>query len=998
MSTYLDWRSHPPRSAERILSNMFYTLSPRWYPVNIINSTTYDVLMMYADQLSSASIEAQSVLFDTFLNTVRTVPVGQSNTARIYDNFGYQLGVTKFSTQNYETYNTTYDTQAYRQELRFLIDAYFAPTTQQAVARVGQAFTGMAPIVLEPAVNYDGWMLYSQSGSVVAQYDASIISDRHIPGFGTIIPCDLPFAAAETFIISYSKLGVNTVLRDSYYQNSGALVYVYARDSVSSNTSFQDTVESQIGNVLRADARPLYTYSSRYTYTRTEPDSTATALTLPSTGTSVDPLDGGGGAIYDEWSNPGWITANDGAWAVSSGKDYTEYLIGSAFGFAVPEGAQIAGIQATAYVRNLTLTTNWKFMTVKLVVNGNVVGSNLSDGSYVNTLTGTLFSFGGSSSLWGLNLTAEDINSSNFGLALQFESDVDNSYTVQVNYVQLRIYYYLNPTGFEYTDGGFLTNSEKTAASGSIITGNVLTLPGNAAEDDWYYDWAIFTRNDASYEMAIRQYSSESIPSTVYYKPVVPHTYVAQYLPNTSGSVRAHYVFNSPDRLDDISGYGNNLIYHAAASATTPTYMPSRNEQRVGLTYVGGGAGDLIVYSGSVGPSSNLINSFSFEAWVRGADKYANGFIYFKRDTSNDFNPGVVGDGYEFRIDFGNNRLYFEVNGASKTQSWTSFDITNEDPQRYHYFGITFCSGSVLWYVDDRHIGTTTGATTPSSQSSSKLYLGWYSTAVNANYDVGMDEVRLTDTFLTPEQARQNFYSTKPVISRLGLPSGSIVQSLASVSPTLVTAADQVEYTDGIAWANVNQILIENDVSFTSAALAAGEGTDYLLATDFGFSIPTDAVISGVTVQVRQQSVSDGALRDNRIFLFYQGTPIGDNQAENVVVDVDIETMTRSGDGYTWGATLTPTIVNEADFGVGIRYTSAEGDTARVYWVKMGISYTVPSTNYFHQPQVTVWASGSLEFEYHQFSIRGLKTPQGYVYDRKTTDLLRVPIFASGSL
>jgi len=59
----------------------------------------------------------------------------------------------------------------------------------------------------------------------------------------------------------------------------------------------------------------------------------------------------------------------------------------------------------------------------------------------------------------------------------------------------------------------------------------------------------------------------------------------------------------------------------------------------------------------------------------------------------------------------------------------------------------------------------------------------------------------------------------------------------------------------------------------------------------------------------------------------------------------------------------------------------------------------MPSGSYypFHQARFTIFASGSNEFELHQFSIRGLQNTSASIFDTRLTDLYALPIFIGTS-
>jgi hypothetical protein len=130
--------------------------------------------------------------------------------------------------------------------------------------------------------------------------------------------------------------------------------------------------------------------------------------------------------------------------------------------------------------------------------------------------------------------------------------------------------------------------------------------------------------------------------------------------------------------------------------------------------------------------------------------------------------------------------------------------------------------------------------------------------------------------------------------------------------------------------------------------------TDRLYGLSFGFSIPPSATITGVEVEIiRKQTGSPiGALVDDVVTLMTAsagiGIPIGDNKADIFRSWEDFEeTVIYGGASDLWGATLTPSLVNSAGFGVGLtarRFQTALNDdiVAEVRSFRVRIFYSVP--------------------------------------------------------
>jgi len=127
--------------------------------------------------------------------------------------------------------------------------------------------------------------------------------------------------------------------------------------------------------------------------------------------------------------------------------------------------------------------------------------------------------------------------------------------------------------------------------------------------------------------------------------------------------------------------------------------------------------------------------------------------------------------------------------------------------------------------------------------------------------------------------------------------------------------------------------------------------TNYLLATNFGFAIPVDAIIDGVEVTISrycQQGMAGGQAEDNSIKIIKGGTISGtdiDTGAAwhaNTVTDFQLDTI--GGPTTLGGLTLTPTDVNASNFGVAIKANIIQvggGDFTEVQidYVKIKIYY-----------------------------------------------------------
>jgi hypothetical protein len=134
------------------------------------------------------------------------------------------------------------------------------------------------------------------------------------------------------------------------------------------------------------------------------------------------------------------------------------------------------------------------------------------------------------------------------------------------------------------------------------------------------------------------------------------------------------------------------------------------------------------------------------------------------------------------------------------------------------------------------------------------------------------------------------------------------------------------------------------DGAFTAAEFVNTPGTsEYLKATGFGFNIPSNATILGVLLKKTGYFSGSGA-GTSSAKLVVGGSVSGNNR------DLNFGSLGAYISGDTtdlWGNTLTPSIVNNSNFGVALYtvLTSATNAYVNVDGIELSIFYTVPSGN-----------------------------------------------------
>lgn len=185
-----------------------------------------------------------------------------------------------------------------------------------------------------------------------------------------------------------------------------------------------------------------------------------------------------GGTV--NWSNPGNASSSNDVYATAilgdgspTGQD-SRYLEATNFGFSIPPGAVINGIQVNverAASGAGTINDN----SVRLIKNGSIVGSDYSSSTDWGTTDQNVVYGVGTTDKWGTTWTAADINNSAFGLAFSahHHGSVHIDRTARVDSITMTVYYTPDTTA--------PTASITSPSSGAHLRG-ITTINANATD------------------------------------------------------------------------------------------------------------------------------------------------------------------------------------------------------------------------------------------------------------------------------------------------------------------------------------------------------------------------------------------------------------------------------------------------------------------------------------------------------------------------------------
>jgi len=154
-------------------------------------------------------------------------------------------------------------------------------------------------------------------------------------------------------------------------------------------------------------------------------------------------------------------------------------------------------------------------------------------------------------------------------------------------------------------------------------------------------------------------------------------------------------------------------------------------------------------------------------------------------------------------------------------------------------------------------------------------------------------------------------------------------------------------YNDGgsTAWGLPTRIQTD-DTLFSGANIPGQSSTSQMLkAKNFGFSIPSNSVITDVSFDYKRKSGTAGFILENKIeMLDASGNESGTNKNAAGAWAATEETITKHGDSTYWGLTLTPELVNNADFGLEIKALNQNSGITAIYAYVQFVSCTVTYT------------------------------------------------------
>ena len=168
-----------------------------------------------------------------------------------------------------------------------------------------------------------------------------------------------------------------------------------------------------------------------------------------------------------------------------------------------------------------------------------------------------------------------------------------------------------------------------------------------------------------------------------------------------------------------------------------------------------------------------------------------------------------------------------------------------------------------------------------------------------------------------------------------------------TAGPRSAGTGSSVNGPGSITWTNPANIITAGS-PYGTAVLTANATSEYLQGTNYGFTIPANAAIEGITVSIRRQSSSNAggnSVNDVDLNLLKNGAMVGTDKATTTDWPTTLGIASYGGVADLWGTTWTAADINNANFGVSLSVLNQSGfgsRTASVDYMQITVTYSIP--------------------------------------------------------
>ena len=166
---------------------------------------------------------------------------------------------------------------------------------------------------------------------------------------------------------------------------------------------------------------------------------------------------------------------------------------------------------------------------------------------------------------------------------------------------------------------------------------------------------------------------------------------------------------------------------------------------------------------------------------------------------------------------------------------------------------------------------------------------------------------------------------------------------MASQGPKSASAGANDASYGTVAWTQEGDIVSHNG-AYAACSFSSVADSNYLKATNFGFTIPSGATIDGIVVEVEKYDFSNSGLVDARVRIVKGGTVGSTDLSSGATWPFVPAYVTHGSSSNLWGDTWTHSDVNASNFGVVLSvHSPITSALALVDHVRITVYYTASS-------------------------------------------------------
>ena len=204
--------------------------------------------------------------------------------------------------------------------------------------------------------------------------------------------------------------------------------------------------------------QPLDDGAGQLTYVNEPPASSIEVTASPTTGVN-DALSGT--VAWEPTGNPLTnIYADDGLFARVdlTSNQVSNWGKAMGFGFAIPSGATIKGIQVLRY-GGVAVATSVRLVKAGTIQTADAPTIGWQNPSWHDAYGNSLYTWGGATDLWNTTWSASDVNNAQFGCALQYTCPPSTSISPIIDWIQVAVWYTL-ASGFTVVQDAVIYGDE----------------------------------------------------------------------------------------------------------------------------------------------------------------------------------------------------------------------------------------------------------------------------------------------------------------------------------------------------------------------------------------------------------------------------------------------------------------------------------------------------------------------------------------------------------